>query len=103
MWTAILDGLIGLGKLLTRELGEHRKDWGRFAWNEPGPAAEAMDRVAVDLEARVAGMKPRRRERMIGRHLTARAQAYRLHAEDLRDRAADRMCPRDPLRKPAGL
>lgn len=103
MGAAILDLVIRLGALVRRELGDRAKEWGRFAYEEPGPASEAMDRIAVELEARVAAMKPRRRKRVIGRHLSARAAAYREHAADLRDRATGQLCPRDPLRTPPGL
>jgi hypothetical protein len=92
----LLDRLVGVFKALRFQLGSELQQWGRYARDEPLAAAQALDLVAVELEVRARARK--RQDGWVARRLRARAEGFRAHAEDLRSRAYNRPCPRDPLR-----
>lgn len=93
----LLDRVLGVVSLIEKQIGKRVRDFSEFAATHPAAAAEQLDLVAMELEARA---NSRRRQRgFITRRLRARAKGFRQHAEDLRDRANNRMCIRNPYRE----
>lgn len=78
----IIDRLLGIGRIIGQVADERAKDWGRFVRDEPRAAANTLDRIAVELEARHASLNPRRR--FLRRRIGARARAYRAEAARIR-------------------